>query len=66
MLDNMFPFLNDAMDSFLVKINILRSKEIIKGALPQFPRFYPGETPEGAGRSGNRMGKVRGMGRMGS
>ncbi len=31
MLDNILPFLNEAMDSSLVKINVFRSKEIIKG-----------------------------------
>ncbi len=39
MLDNIFPFLNEAMDSSLVKINVFRSKEIIKSALYLFLGF---------------------------
>ncbi len=54
------PFLNEATDSSLVKINVFRSKEIIKGTLPlplpQFPRFYLGGTTAVTGRGGNRMG----------
>ncbi len=39
MADYIFPFLNEAMDSSLVKIYVYRSKEIIKGALYLFLGF---------------------------
>ncbi len=39
MLDNIFPFLNEAMDSSLIKISVFRRKEIIKGALYLFLGF---------------------------
>ncbi len=39
MEDNIFPFLNEAMDSSLVKIYVFRSKEIIKGAFYLFLGF---------------------------
>ncbi len=37
--DNILPFLNEAMDSSLVKIYVFRSKETIKGALYLFLGF---------------------------
>ncbi len=39
MLGNIFPFLNEVMNSSLVKINVFRSKETIKGALYLFLGF---------------------------
>ncbi len=33
MVGYIYPFFNEAMDSSLVKIDVFRSKEIIKGAL---------------------------------
>ncbi len=53
MADNILPFLNEAMDSSLVKIYVFRSKEIIKGALYLFLGFQgfiseePLKGPEG-------------------
>ncbi len=53
MADNILPFLNEAMDSPLVKIYVFRSKEIIKGALYLFLGFQgfiseePLKRPEG-------------------
>ncbi len=37
--DNIFPFVNEAMDSALIKINVFGSKKIIKGALYLFLGF---------------------------
>ncbi len=36
MADYILPFLNEAMDSFVVKMYVLRSKEIIKGSFNFF------------------------------
>ncbi len=49
-----FPFLNEAMGSSLVKTNVFRSKGRSL-PLPRFPRFYLGGTTEGTGRGGNRI-----------
>ncbi len=67
-LDNTFPFLNEAMDSSLIKINVFRSKEIIKGALYPFLGFqgFISEKPrKGPEEAEIGWGKVRGIGRMG-
>ncbi len=39
MADNILPFLNEAIDSSLVKIYVFRSEEVIKGALYFFLGF---------------------------
>ncbi len=68
MLDNIFPFLNEAMDSSLVKIYVFRSKEIIKGAFYLFLGFQEliSEKPlKGPEEVEIGWGKVRGIGRMG-
>ncbi len=68
MLDNFFPFFNEAVDSYLIKINVFRSKEIIKGALYLFFGFqgFISEKPvKGPEEMEIGWGKVRGIGRMG-
>ncbi len=65
MADHILPFLNEAMDSFVVKIYALRSKEIITDTLflfLGFQGFISKGTTGGAGRGGNLMGQ--GLGNM--
>ncbi len=66
--DNIFPFLNEAMDSSLIKINVFRSKKFIKGALYLFLGFqgFISEKPlKGPEEVEIGWGKARGIGRMG-
>ncbi len=66
MADDILPFLNEAMDSFVVKIYVLRSKEIIKGTLDfflGFQGFISKGTTEGTGRGGDLIGQS--LGNMG-
>ncbi len=68
-MDNIFPFLNDTMDSSLIKTNVFRSKKITKGALYLFLGFlgFISEKPmKGPKEVEIGWGKVRGIRRIGN
>ncbi len=64
MADNILPFLNEAMDSFLVKMYVFRSKKIIMGAFYLFLGFQ-GFISKGPKEVEISWGKVWGIWRMG-